>query len=952
VRISPDIQPLCPVIGCSPQSGTTQRRKRVVQVRKLVSMLLLLVGFWLCSLPGCTAGIGLYLGTTPILDLPPPVVSEKGLLVPVELARQAGADLLAVSAITVRFRIAGCEVEVRAGESTALIDGIGQPMPAAAITRQNTLYAPLSFLAQVLHHDVSWDQANSIVRLTPAATSARVSPPSSGVAQPQAVRPTEDRSYRVEVPQLQRPAPQPQPVVGAAVPKAARPVAQPLDSAEKVGPAVAQNPVVGEKVEPAVAPAPEAGKNAQSAVASSPADRAKVAPPVLQRPVVEKNPDLAVAQTPNGQEHAEPTVEAVVDEKAELTVAQPQELGEAPTPAVALSREVSETPAPAAMQPQEVGEVPTPVIVGPQEVGEMPMPAIGQSQEVGEEEQLTFSWQFPGNNDTSLLVEMAFEHGAPVITLENVPTASVEVSLVSAPHRLVIDIESFIPAADAAPWILNQHNLIKARIGLFKGKARLVFEMQELVGYAVESVGTGTCIRLNRVLRQVDFQPSPLGGLLNLDVAAGTPYEITLLPEPERLVIDIPSTTLIGGARHLLSEEGPIKALRVSQFTSTMVRVVLDLDGPLPDIYALPGKTLQLIWGSEVRNVGTVLLDGKQLIVIEGVGALSGRLLRLRSPDRVVLDLPQTFARRQFGPVNAQTGVLAALRAAQFDSTTFRIVAEVPASTHATVIRLAADAVGILLETPTLAECRIVVDPGHGGFDPGAIGVTGLQEKDVNLDIALRLSEMLLAAKAKVSATRTSDTHVFLTERSLFTSRIEPDVFVSVHANSINLSADSAFMPAGTETYFWHVDNGSMELARLIQEELVLALGSVDRGVKRKSLHVLRETSVSAALVEVGFLSSPEEEQLLADPAYRQRAAEGIFQGILRYLRPQREDAPPMEEIAALWSQAQQTPRFYLPAISEPEPVNKESQAVTGEGQSTSSAELTADRAGETHPAA
>ena len=179
----------------------------------------------------------------------------------------------------------------------------------------------------------------------------------------------------------------------------------------------------------------------------------------------------------------------------------------------------------------------------------------------------------------------------------------------------------------------------------------------------------------------------------------------------------------------------------------------------------------------------------------------------------------------------------------------------------------------------------IAVDPGHGGSDPGARGVTGVLEKDVNLSIGLLVDQLLRDVGLRTLLTRDDDSYPTLQERTDLANQAGAAIFVSIHNNA---SGDPT--SSGTETFYWGTtDSYSVEgkrLADAIQRNLIASLGSVDRGARIhwSSLHVLRESLMPAALVEVGFLTNAVEEAKLRDPVYLQAAAAGIVKGIIEYL--------------------------------------------------------------------
>lgn len=183
-------------------------------------------------------------------------------------------------------------------------------------------------------------------------------------------------------------------------------------------------------------------------------------------------------------------------------------------------------------------------------------------------------------------------------------------------------------------------------------------------------------------------------------------------------------------------------------------------------------------------------------------------------------------------------------------------------------------------------DSKVAIDPGHGGADTGAIGVTGLKEKDFNLAVALLLAEFLEDVGAEVVMTRDDDYSVSNKERVGVANDAEVDVFVSIHANAYS-NPDSN----GIETYYCsnsgNSDAGKF-LAQQLQRELISTIDFRDRGVKTNSYYVLKNTDMPSALVEVGFLSNPEEEKWLKTDNARAETAEALFLGLESYLRKYR----------------------------------------------------------------
>jgi N-acetylmuramoyl-L-alanine amidase len=174
---------------------------------------------------------------------------------------------------------------------------------------------------------------------------------------------------------------------------------------------------------------------------------------------------------------------------------------------------------------------------------------------------------------------------------------------------------------------------------------------------------------------------------------------------------------------------------------------------------------------------------------------------------------------------------------------------------------------------------RIVIDPGHGGSDPGAVGPNGLKEARVNLAVALKVAEKLRKAGVEVKLTRTSDVFVDLQPRCDIANSFNADYFVSIHCNSAGTTE-----ARGTETYCYKLGGKGEVLAKAIQAELIAATGRVNRGVKTANYYVLRRTNMPAVLTELAFISNPEEERLLGSPDYQEKCATAIARGVSKVI--------------------------------------------------------------------
>ncbi|UOY93123.1 N-acetylmuramoyl-L-alanine amidase [Ectobacillus sp. JY-23] len=181
------------------------------------------------------------------------------------------------------------------------------------------------------------------------------------------------------------------------------------------------------------------------------------------------------------------------------------------------------------------------------------------------------------------------------------------------------------------------------------------------------------------------------------------------------------------------------------------------------------------------------------------------------------------------------------------------------------------------LGTEAIVNPIIVLDPGHGGSDPGAIG-NGVQEKDIVLDTALRCKTYLLANyPATVYMTRSTDTTVSLESRVAYANNVGANFFVSMHNNSYSTST-----PSGLETYNYYGSTNGKALAQATYDKLKASY-SVLRGVKEAGFYVLKYTNMPATLGETGFVSNPTDAANLASPSFRQNLAVQYAQGMHTY---------------------------------------------------------------------
>jgi len=306
---------------------------------------------------------------------------------------------------------------------------------------------------------------------------------------------------------------------------------------------------------------------------------------------------------------------------------------------------------------------------------------------------------------------------------------------------------------------------------------------------------------------------------------------------------------------------------------------------------------------------------------------------RLSRPDRLYVDLKDSVLKNDLQKtISVGNGMLRTVRTGQFSENTVRIVLDLDKMDNYKVFtmedpnRLVIDIYG-QKQSASLKK-RIVLDPGHGGHDPGAVGPRNLYEKDVVLDIALKLKKILAQDQnLEVFVTRDTDVFIPLEQRTAIANSKRADLFVSIHAN-----ASPRRDAKGVETYLLNWTNDeeamkvaarenaislkkmkkmnegrdvldmmlsdlrrdnkrdeSLKLANFVQQNMVSGLNKsyshiVDLGVKQALFYVLFGAQMPSVLVEVSFISNPLEEKLLAKDSYRVEVAQSIASGVNKYM--------------------------------------------------------------------
>jgi N-acetylmuramoyl-L-alanine amidase len=439
-------------------------------------------------------------------------------------------------------------------------------------------------------------------------------------------------------------------------------------------------------------------------------------------------------------------------------------------------------------------------------------------------------------------------------------------------------------------------------------------------------------------IRRISASANADATRVTIDLEDTVQYSSARIANPDRIFFDLHSARLTPEvARGNVQVTGNLlTAVRVAQNQAGVVRVVLDVDGVKDYSASLLSNPPQLVifLYSTVRSGGAVrTAKAKTSKTQSGAEQASEDTIVSAGDSGNVRSVSEKNSGDDPGvsPSNAMTRSAASgsksSRNKQLSSTSSNTVANTNAKPD--LIRPSSappptrDGQSTLTRALGLKIGRIVIDAGHGGHDTGTIGPTGLMEKDLCLDVALRLGKIIQQRLpgADIVYTRSDDTFIPLEERTNIANQAKADLFISIHANS---SQDHA--ARGVETYYLNLkgsaeamevasrenassDQGihdledmvkkiarnekideSKEFAEDIQDSLAKRMQKTsktmkDRGVRKAPFVVLIGADMPSILTEISFLSNPADEKLLKQPEYRQRVAEGLYQGVASYLQ-------------------------------------------------------------------
>jgi N-acetylmuramoyl-L-alanine amidase len=495
------------------------------------------------------------------------------------------------------------------------------------------------------------------------------------------------------------------------------------------------------------------------------------------------------------------------------------------------------------------------------------------------EQNLLLTW----NQNYLLGIESITYKGRSALLLMGTKDLKVKDSFSRDPDRLVLSLPSMSPHFSMDEQInIASFSMVK-QVHFDQNDPNtlnIIFDLNQAIGYQLIPVPdhpNQVILVFNYLLKGISFSSQTEDPKILITSSAPAEYQIQRIDE-NHLIIDLAGATIPENIE-LQSGDGVEKPqIHCSQLNPTVARIELALPGaasyyvfrPVDNPHVLEIRTAQII--KEIKWQGTD--DGGELHIVANGELFAAVSQPQRTTSlKIVFDKAEIAAGLPLPSISnnfvheMHLDTLGSM-AYQLEINLNRFVnyqTDFSADRRQLTVRFH--------KSPLIGKI-IVIDPGHGGIDNGAVG-RQIREKDLNLEIAMRLKDLLEAAGAAVILTRDDDYFVGLYERPYLANYLLADLFISVHTNNhpdVNVH--------GIEVFHYPEHKSSHLLAQDVLTEITRQTGLIGLGVKQDDFVVIREAQMPSILVEVGFLSNFQEENTLKTQEFKDHAAMGIYRGL------------------------------------------------------------------------
>lgn len=465
------------------------------------------------------------------------------------------------------------------------------------------------------------------------------------------------------------------------------------------------------------------------------------------------------------------------------------------------------------------------------------------------------------------------------------------------PDRLVIDIQNALVNTEFESKEIDKGGIIRARIAQFSREPDVVRVVIDLENYKTCKLvqpndKKSISLMYANIIYPVSFAKEEDRDVLMVRGTQELDTNVFKLDNPERLVLDINKSVLSEKEQTVETKTSFVKSIRTGQSDVGVTRVVLDLEpntyydvkqsGSLTKIY-ISDLPFDFVEYKKYYNSAYVDLSPGMEVEYQPIIDKANRILKIMiqkdlDVEQKVYDINDNVMENVTVSKETHNGKIFTVAAFKMKSMVdYELLS--PAATKLVKVKFKHKS-----EKPE--QLIVVIDPGHGGKDPGALAKDGTKEKDLNIDVALRLNRIMREMGFNTIMTRTDDSYVDLPSRSGLANRSYADFFMSIHFNAFMSSAK------GIETLYFPndvtpenpIDNKRM--ANIFHNEIIDALKRPSRGITpRPGLHVLNKTSMPAILAELGFMTNAEEFAQIKKPEYREMAARALASSIVKYFK-------------------------------------------------------------------
>jgi N-acetylmuramoyl-L-alanine amidase len=433
--------------------------------------------------------------------------------------------------------------------------------------------------------------------------------------------------------------------------------------------------------------------------------------------------------------------------------------------------------------------------------------------------------------------------------------------------------------------VLTSHNPLVKRLRVKTDPTIagcLVFDLSQPASYQIirdPKEPNQAIVIFNYFINDIQLENQDTDAKLKIKSSFPADYQFKALPDSNQLLIKLLGATFTETSKVLNGNNQNFGAVRINQDDPTSVSILIELNGT-EELFVtrsrLDPTVLEVKSPAVIKDVGWCETKGGSVLTITSNHEITENVRLLTAFKQLQIDLENA----QFdvslskilpasGPVSSICLLPITTNLARIELNLNKLVSyDIKASPDRHKITIS-------LQNSHLAGKTIVIDPGHGGADSGACGKQNTREKEINLEVALKLKALLEMSGAIVLLTRNSDVFINLYERSHIANYHKADLFISIHANS-----HPDHNVRGIEIFHYKGRPTSKAMARKVLNRLTRATGLKPLGVKKARFVVIRETQMPSILIELGFLSNYQEESILKTTAFKEKAALGILQGL------------------------------------------------------------------------